>query len=195
MIFDRRRDSAVSREIESVSVLYDCYAPRLLSLCLRYTGNRADAEDVLHDGFMKIIKNYETFSSRHHHSLEAWMKRIMLNTALNYIRDHKKEKFFLSFETDPLLQVAEEEHEESYAGMNLTKEELINMVCELPDGYRTVFNLYVMEDYSHKEISELLGCSENTSKSQLSKARAALRKRLAQHKEHELYKQQTGSGR
>jgi RNA polymerase sigma-70 factor, ECF subfamily len=196
MIFNRRNDSVRHENTSDAGALYDQHAPRLLSICMRYTGNREDAEDVLHDGFMKIIRNIGTFSKRHDHSLEAWMKRIIVNTALNYLRDHKKEKFFRSLESEhTVFQVAEEESEESFSGFNLSKDELMRMVCELPSGYRTVFNLYVIERHSHKEIAQMLACSENTSKSQLSKARAHLRKRLEELKEHESKFEQAGSRR
>lgn len=190
MINNRRKDTTAPRNTEYVGVLYDQHAPRLLSICMRYTGNREDAEDILHDGFIKIIRNIGTFNNRHERSLEAWMKRIIVNTALNFLRDHKKEQFMLSLESSNNgLQVAEETGEESFSGLNLSKNELMDMICELPSGYRTVFNLYVMEEYSHREIAKLLSCSENTSKSQLSKARAFLRKRLEQYKNHEVYAQ------
>jgi RNA polymerase sigma-70 factor (ECF subfamily) len=164
----------------SVESLYVKYAPALLSVCLRYCGNLADAEDVLHDGFIKIIRNLPTFRLRANGTFEAWMKRIMVNTALNYIRDHAKEKKFLDI--DPLIeQINIEEPEDTLFDELVGKinpDKVMEMICELPPGYRTVFNLYVFESYSHREIAGLLGCSENTSKSQLSKARGILRKRL-----------------
>jgi RNA polymerase sigma-70 factor (ECF subfamily) len=165
---------------DTVESLYVKYSPALLSVCLRYCGNLADAEDVLHDGFIKIIRNLSSFKPRSNGSPEAWMKRIMVNTALNYIRDHAKEKKFLDI--DPIserVEIAEPEITwfDDLAG-KINPDKVMEMICELPPGYRTVFNLYVFESYSHSEIAGLLGCSENTSKSQLSKARGMLRKRL-----------------
>ena len=164
----------------TVESLYVKYAPALLSVCLRYCGNLADAEDVLHDGFIKIIRNLPKFKHRSNGTLGSWMKRIMVNTALNYIRDHSKEKKFLDI--DPIserINIAEQEDTwfDELAG-KINPDKVMEMICELPPGYRTVFNLYVFESYSHREIAGLLGCSENTSKSQLSKARGMLRKRL-----------------
>ncbi len=186
MIINRKKDLVVLTDKSAVGDLYDRHVPRLLSICLRYTGNREDAEDVLHNGFIKIIKNIGRFNTRNDHSMEAWMKKIIVNTALNHLRDHKKEKFFLSLDGDYSgMQIAEEAPEEAFNGLKVSKDELIKMVCDLPTGYRTVFNLYVMEGYSHKQIAKLLGCSENTSKSQLSKARAFLRKQLEFYKENE----------
>jgi RNA polymerase sigma-70 factor (ECF subfamily) len=162
--------------------LYVRYSPVLLSVCLRYCGNLADAEDVLHDGFIKIIRNLPGFKIKGNGTLEAWMKRIMVNTALNFIRDHAKEKRFLDI--DPLSErIGAEETEDNWfealAG-KINPDQVMEMVCGLPAGYRTVFNMYVFEFYSHREIAEFLGCTENTSKSQLSKARGLLRKQLDQ---------------
>ncbi len=169
-----------------MGVLYDKHAPWLLGVCLRYTGNREDAEDVLHDGFMKIIRSIESFREKQTGSLEAWMRRIMVNTALNYIRDHKKEKMFTVL--DPLLEsLHETDDHDDFGRCDLSSDQLMDLVCALPAGYRTVFNLYVMEDYTHKEIGELLGISENTSKSQLSKARQFLRKRLFEYQNERNY--------
>ena len=164
----------------SVEFLYVKYAPALLSVCLRYCGNLVDAEDVLHDGFIKIICSLPKFKHRSNGTLGSWMKRIMVNTSLNYLRDHAKEKMFLDIE--PISERLKiEEHEETWfdelAG-KINPDKIMEMICALPPGYRTVFNLYVFESYSHREIASLLGCNENTSKSQLSKARAMLRKRL-----------------
>jgi RNA polymerase sigma-70 factor (ECF subfamily) len=164
----------------TVEFLYVKYSPALLSVCLRYCGNLADAEDVLHDGFIKIIRSLPKFKHRSNGTVGSWMKRIMVNTALNYIRDHSKEKKFLDI--DPIsehIKIAEPEEpwfDELVGKVNPDK--VMEMICELPPGYRTVFNLYVFEFYSHRKIAGLLGCSENTSKSQLSKARGLLRKRL-----------------
>jgi|GEM_PF-234423 RNA polymerase sigma-70 factor, ECF subfamily len=180
MIFSRRDTSAKNPARDSIGALYDKHAPWLLAVCLRYTGNREDAEDVLHDGFMKIIRSIETYTEKKTGSLEGWMRRIMVNTALNCIRDHKKDPLLTALE--PVLEsVSDTDDADDYGGWDLTRDQLMELVCKLPAGYRTVFNLYVMEDYSHKEIGELLGISENTSKSQLSKARNFLRKRLLEY--------------
>jgi len=178
--------------------LYDLYAPRLLSLCLRYCGNREDAEDVLQEGFIKILRHLGHFKSQSPGSLEAWMKRIMVNTALNHLRDHTKDRLMLSIETylerDDLIDEPEEDPDLLWKSI-ITKDQLMDMICALPPGYRTVFNLYVMEEYTHKEIAELLNCSENTSKSQLSKARALLRKRLKDYLKSKGYEKPTLSYR
>jgi len=168
--------------IEITELLYEKHAPGFLSMCIRYCGNIKDAEDVLQDGFIKIIKNLSNFKTRKDGSFEGWMKRIVMNTILNYIRDHAREKRFLDIEvfTDRLADQKEEETHFEELANKIDTDEVMNMICELPCGYRTVFNLYVFESYSHQEIAKELGFSESTSKSQLSKARALLRKRLDQ---------------
>lgn len=173
-------NKVIAREPDAVEALYDHYAPALLSVGLRYCGNLADAEDILHDSFLKIISNLGNFRQRKNGSLAAWMKRIMVNTALNFLRDRKKTNHFSDLET--FEAVIGEEVPDSYDTddqyRNLTQDQIMKIICELPLGYRTVFNLYVMEEFSHKEIAGMLQCSENTSKSQLSKARAMLRKKI-----------------
>ncbi len=173
---------AIAKDVNAIGTLYDIYAPSLLSVCFRYSGNRDDAEDILHDGFLKIIRKIHTFKMRADGSLEAWMKRIMVNTALNFLRDRSKEKNFLDFD---LVQDKIDFHDEVIADpeeiyLKIDREQILAMICQLPAGYRTVFNLFVFEQYGHKEIADLLGCSENTSKSQLSKARGLLRKKMDQ---------------
>jgi len=173
---------AIKGDIRAIEALYDRYAPSLLGVCFRYCGNRDDAEDILHDGFIKIIRHIRTFKVRKDGSPEAWMRRIMVNTALNWIRKRAKEKDFVDI--DPILDRIDlkDEPEENPAEIYFTidREKILDLILELPAGYRTVFNLFVFEQYGHKEIAEMLGCSENTSKSQLSKARALLRKKMNQ---------------
>ena len=165
------------------AMLYEQHAPGLLSLCLRYCGNIQDAEDVLHEGFIKIIRSIHSFRDKGKGSFEAWMRRIMVNTALNYIRDHAKEKKFMDIDlvADKFDPHDEERDDENYFAEladRIDPQVVMELICELPLGYRTVFNMYVLESFSHKEIAQKLNCSENNSKSQLSKARAQLRKRL-----------------
>lgn len=162
--------------------LHDRYAPILLGLSLRYCGNRADAEDILHDSFIKILSKIDSFIEKPGSSFEGWMKRITVNTALNFLRDKAKMNKWVDI--DPLQdQLTNEEEEEvslaGFAGM-LEKNDILQLICELPHGYRTVFNMYVFEDYSHKEIAEIMNCNESTSKTQLFKARAILRKKITE---------------
>jgi len=165
---------------KAVEALYDRYAPSLLSLCYRYSGNMQDAEDILHEGFIKIIKNLHGFKPMFESSLEAWMKRIMTNTALNFLRDRSKDRKLLDIEKiGNRVTIPEEESRYlDFIHQSISQDQILEMIGELPLGYRTVFNLYVFEEYSHKEIGDKLNCTESTSKSQLSKARAALRAKI-----------------
>lgn len=173
---------AIAGEKSALEVLYDRHAPALLSVCFRYTGNRDDAEDILHDGFIKILRKIGTFRIRKDGTLEAWMRRIMVNTALNFLRSRSRGRIFVDL--DPVPDRPDGQDGESDASdeiyASIGREKILEMICGLPEGYRTVFNLYVFEQYGHREIAGLLGCSENTSKTQLFKARALLRKKMNQ---------------
>jgi RNA polymerase sigma factor (sigma-70 family) len=151
-------------------MLYDRYAPLMMGLCSRYVPGAAEAEDVMIGGFMKIFAKIDDFEGKG--SFEGWMKRIMINEALAYIRRNKS----MYLETD--IETAEREPDYDRIDSELEARDLLNMVQELPGGYRTVFNLYAIEGYSHKEIAELLGINENTSKSQLSRARMQLQRKI-----------------
>jgi RNA polymerase sigma-70 factor, ECF subfamily len=168
------------KDRRALEQLHDQYAPVLLGICLRYCGNRADAEDTMHDAFIKILSKIDSFLERPNGSFEGWMKRITVNTALNFLRE--KSKMFKRVELEPIQEWLSDEQEEEismagFAGL-LEKEEILEIICELPYGYRTVFNMYIFEEYSHKEIAEILNVNESTSKSQLFKARAILKKKI-----------------
>ena len=168
------------RNRKALEELHNRYAPVLMGLSLRYCGNRTDAEDVLHDAFIKILSGINSFDERPNSSFEGWLKRITVNTALNFIRS--KTKINLLVSVNPMVEDLQEEQtaEDSFLKMGefLTKDIILQMICELPDGYRTVFNMYVFEEFSHKEIASELNCTENTSKSQLFKARSILKRKI-----------------
>jgi RNA polymerase sigma factor (sigma-70 family) len=149
--------------------LYEQYAPVMLGVCLRYLKNHLDAEEALINGFMKVYTNIGQFEGKG--SFEGWVRRIMVNEALGMLR--KKEPLHLALDKGHLDLATQ-----ATADTDLGLEELLQLVHELPAGYRAVFNLYAIEGFSHKEISDLLQITEGTSKSQLSKARALLQRRL-----------------
>ncbi len=151
--------------------LYEQMANRMFRVCYRYVKNEADAEDVLITGFTKLFQNIVCFEYRGKGSLEAWAKRIMVNEALMLLRRRH------NFAKTSDQQAQQVESTDSVID-DMEAEEIYALILELPTGYRTVFNLYVIEGYSHKEIAERLQISENTSKSQLSKGRAMLRELL-----------------
>ena len=153
--------------------LYERYAGRLLALCLRYTGNREQAEDLLHDGFLKLFSSFDKFTWRGEGSLRAWMERVMVNTALEYLRrnDVLRETVDLD-DNEPMQEIDTSTIEQ------MSADELMELVAELPAGFRAVFNLFVVEGYNHKEIGQMLGITESTSRSQLTRAKKWLQKRL-----------------
>lgn len=151
--------------------LYDRLSPKMYSLCLRYMGDRESAADVLQDGFVTLYSKLDSYLGEG--SFEGWARRIFVNTALMSLR--KSDVLRDSEEIDAAFDISE-------SGVNAVQsigyKELTGMIGELPAGYRTVFNMYVVEGYSHKEIGEILGISENTSRSQLQRARVLLQNKL-----------------
>lgn len=142
-----------------------------MRLCFRYVRDEFEAEEALIKGFTKVFAKIDTFEFRGEGSLEGWMKRIMINECLMFLR--KNNNFNLVPSTEAHFIEAD-----APIDSQLAAEEIYALLVELPTGYRTVFNLYVIEGYSHKEIAEQLGVSENTSKSQLNKARNSLKSLL-----------------
>jgi RNA polymerase sigma-70 factor (ECF subfamily) len=150
--------------------LYNAFAPGMLGVCMRYCVSVAEAEDVLQEGFVKVFKYIRNF--RNDGSFEGWIRRIMVNTAItNYNRRSKV--YHEEINENTMSSESESTGDEVY--LPVDRELLMNLIQQLPDGYRMVLNLYVFEGYKHREISGILGISENTSKSQLSKARKYLK--------------------
>ncbi|ALJ00570.1 RNA polymerase sigma factor [Rufibacter tibetensis] len=152
-------------------ILYYRYAGPMMGVCLRYLKNEMDAEEVLINGFMKVYQNVNRFEQKG--SFEGWVRRIMVNEALQQLR--KQEPMHLAIEKEHNYLASED----ATADSEINAEEMMELLQELPAGYRAVFNLYAIEGYSHKEIADMLNISEGTSKSQLSKARAMLQRMLA----------------
>lgn len=152
--------------------LYKLVSPMLYGICLRYGNNTEDAQDILQDGFIKIFQKISQFN--YLGSFEGWMKRIIINTALEKYRSRK---YLNEFEDNITLH---DKTIDEHTTNNLTTEELMKLVMKLPPQYKLVFNLYAIEGYNHKEISKMLKISEGTSKSNLSRARAILQKQINQ---------------
>ncbi|WP_455591694.1 RNA polymerase sigma factor [Bacteroides sp.] len=157
--------------------LYTLYSRQMLAVCYRYTGDMDAAYDVLHDGFIKIFTN---FSFRGDSSLGTWINRVMVTQAIDYLRREKRFGQWMVHE-EQLPDVPELED----SGAGISEEQLMSFVAELPDGCRTVFNLYVFEEKSHKEIAGMLGIKEHSSTSQLHRARFMLAKRIKEYRNHE----------
>jgi RNA polymerase sigma factor (sigma-70 family) len=154
--------------------LYSRFSPKMYAVCLRYANNADDAQDLLQEGFIKVYRNLHRF--RAEGSFEGWIRRVFVNTSIEHFR---KKSTRLSMVTDKEENTIEDA--DITAIHKLAEKDIINIIQELSPGYRTVFNLYVVEGYSHKEIGELLGISEGTSKSQLARAKGVLQKKITQY--------------
>ena len=150
--------------------VYETYSSLMYGVCLRYIKEPESAEEIMITGFTKIFDKINQF--KFEGSFEGWMRRVMVNESLTYIRKNK----YMYLEVD--IEKADREPDLTYLGNELAAEDLLKMIQQLPMGYRTVFNLYAIEGYSHREIANQLGVSENTSKSQLSRARSLLKRYL-----------------
>ncbi len=152
--------------------LFDKYSGRMLVVCSRYIKDKLEAEGVMVTAFVKIFERITQFSGEG--NFEGWMRRIMVNESLMYLRKHKN--MSLHIDIEDAYQIPNTDIMEDH----LQEADLLQMISELPVGYRTIFNLYAIEGFSHKEIAEQLKINENTSKSQLSRARAHLQKKLVE---------------
>ena len=153
--------------------LYTLYAKQMLAVCYRYTGDVDAAHDVLHDGFIKIFTH---FTFRGECTLATWVTRVMVTQAIDYLRRRKRISQLVTNE-EQLPDLPDE--------ASTAEEQLMAFVAELPDGCRTVFNLYVFEEKSHKEIAEMLGIKEHSSTSQLHRAKNLLAKRIKEYTAYE----------
>ena len=152
--------------------LYDRYSRLLLGVCNRYTSNIEEAEDVLQEGFVKIFLNMKEFKGEG--SLLAWMRKIMINTAITHY--HRMRKHWYHNDLEEIRETRLDDH--TWEETEFSHEELYKIIHQMPDGYRVVFNLYAVEGYKHREIADILSIDENTSKSQYSRARRWLQNRL-----------------
>ena len=160
----RKKHRKAQREV------YNWLAPMMLALCRRYIKDVNEAESVMIVGFTKVLDKIEQFSGVG--NFEGWVRRIMVNESLLYIRKNKG----MYIEVD--IEYAEHEPNYQLASENLEAADLLNLINGLPIGYRTVFNMFAIEGYSHREIADSMAISENTSKSQLSRARKMLQKQI-----------------
>jgi RNA polymerase sigma-70 factor (ECF subfamily) len=153
-------------------IVYERFSRKMYAVCLRYVNTNFEAEDLMMTGFMRIFESIGQYENKG--SFEGWIRRIMVNEALGYLRKHKNMYVQSNIENETLPSDYSTNNEAFVA------DELLTLVQELPAGFRTVFNLYAIEGYTHKEIAAMLDISEGTSKSQLSRARVLLQQRLEQ---------------
>ena len=165
-------DGCLKNDRKAQRKLYNMYAPVLLGLCCRYTRTRAEAEDVLQEAFIKIYKNLKQFAGKG--SFEGWLKRIVVNTAITHFRQNQKMGY-----QDDIDEVKDSRlMGDPFQEAEFTHDELMGVIQSLPQGYQIVFNLYAIEGYKHREISEMLGIDISTSKSQFSRARKLVQQKL-----------------
>ena len=158
----------------AMSQFYQMYVEELSSVCYRYVPSEEDAKDVLQNSFVKIFTSLQTIDYRSEEALRGWMKRVVANEALSFLRKRKKLLFVESHGEETLMDDDEPQTE------SLSPDALHQLISELPDGYRMVVNLYVFEDYSHRQIAELLGISEKTSASQFYYAKRLLARKIGE---------------
>jgi RNA polymerase sigma factor (sigma-70 family) len=157
----------------SQKMLYDRFASKMLGVCMRYAKDRAEAEDMLQEGFIKVFTNIAKF--KHEGSFEGWVRRIMVFTAINFFKNRTRK-----FQEDLDSEGYDAPFEDSVVD-KISAKEIITLIQQLPEGYRVIFNLYAVEGYTHKEIGDMMGIAVGTSKSQYSRARLAMQQLLAKH--------------
>ena len=158
-------------EAKSQRALFEWLAPKMMTVCKRYTNDQMEAEDVLQEGFIKLFGRMDSYTFQG--SFEGWSRRLFVNTALDHIRKEKKNKFLEDVD-NPMIQI----DTDSFILEGLEAEHLMKLLELIPTGYRVVFNLFAIEGYSHKEIAEMLNITESTSKSQFFRAKSFIQKKL-----------------
>jgi RNA polymerase sigma-70 factor (ECF subfamily) len=168
-------EGVLKKDSKAQEAMYRRFAPKMYGVCLRFARNNMEAEDILQEGFIKVYSYLKDY--RFEGSLEGWVRKTFVNTAINYYRRKSKDLLEVSIEQNEMAGSVSESIIDS-----ISVKELLELIRRLPEGYRMVFNLNVIEGYTHKEIALMLNISENTSKSQLSRARTALQNKILQHK-------------
>lgn len=163
-------EAILRQDAKAQRLLYERFARKMFGVCLRYTRNKEEAEDYLQDGFLKVFQKLSSFKKEG--SLEGWIRRVIVNTCLDHIRNQKLQWNELDELNEPV--------ETAVVMDKLHATDLLELIRQLPPGFRTVFNLYAIEGYSHKEIGGLLNISEGTSKSQFARARASLVEKITE---------------
>jgi RNA polymerase sigma factor (sigma-70 family) len=165
-------EGCIKHDRKTQKVLYDKYSRFLLGICLRYVADKAEAEDILQESFLKIFLNIKDYSGTG--SFTGWLRKIAVNTAITHYHKNLKFRYHLEIEEYVSAETGTTGFDEDF----FTADELYKILNELPNGYRLIFNLYAVEGYKHKEIAEMLGIDVNTSKSQYCRAKSVIRKKL-----------------
>lgn len=173
LMLNKLVEGCINDDRNSQRKLYEHFYGKMMAVCLRYTGNRDDASEVLNMAFLKVFRNIGKFNSGQG-ALEAWIRRIVINSAIDQYRKNMRQQRTIDIETVRYTKDSEQGHHD------LEAEDILKLIQRLSPSYRTVFNLYAIEGYTHAEIAEELGISEGTSKSNLFKARMKLKSFLGE---------------
>lgn len=174
-------ERCLKKELKAQKELYELFAPKMLAVCYRYAYDQSEAEDILQEGFIKVFSQLHKYL--HKGSLEGWIRRIMVHTAIDHVRRERKFRFQQHLDEVESGTLVEKDWDYLYC------EDITRLIQELPDGFRIVFNLYAIEGYSHKEIAKQLGIKASTSRSQYTRARALLQQKIkAQLTESKTYR-------
>ena len=176
-------DGCKAGDRAAMKALYERFYSPMLGVCLRYAANYADAEDFVQDGFIKVFNDIRSFKGTG--SLEGWIRRVIINSVLMQLRKSKKEYAYENMEIVMEGTYDEssksESDEKPFDVLELSQQEAVDIIQTLPDGFRKVLNLYVIDGYKHREIAEMLNISVGTSKSQLNRARKLMKQKLIEH--------------
>lgn len=173
-------ESCVRNDRKSQQVFYTMFYGKMMAVCMRYTRNREEAQDILHDGFIKVFSKLKSFENKG--SLEGWVRRLIVNNAIDHVRCRKD--YFLPAGDEDFADSVPDEHYESLEIEKMKQvkaEKIISLIQYLSPAYRTVFNMFVIENMSHQEIADYLGISVGTSKSNLAKAKEKLKELFEKH--------------
>ncbi len=166
-------------------ILFNRYSGQMMALCLRYAGDRDEAQDLLQEGFVKVFNKLDMYNGKG--PLGAWIRRTIANNALDFLRRSKREMaHMIKMKVEAEFENVEVQFEIDADENALNEDKLMDMVQQMPPGYRTIFNMYAVEEYTHKEIADQLGITESTSKTQYRKAKAFMRKLIEAEQKKEL---------
>lgn len=168
-------ERCIKNDEQAQRLLYDKYAKKMVAVCFRYCSDYETARDLMHDAFIKLFRNIGSYTGEG--AFETWMRKIVVNTSLEFLRKNDVLKY--SLDIDDAVTVSDEQ---ASVVEQLSEQEILKLIAELPHGFRTVFNLYAIEGYSHAEIAKMLNINEASSRSQFSRARVLLQKKILQNR-------------